>query len=217
MPGPNKTYSNNLHATADKQNGYFTAQQAKEAGYSGRMQIYHVQNDDWERIRRGIFRFNLYPPDEHPDLMPWYLWSCNSSGKPQAVFSHDTALAVYSIGTWRSKKVHITVPPDFRRRVIPSVITLHYAKLSSNEISKEHFVQVTTPLKTFIDLLDENLSLDFVQEALSDAIDRQLIHVQDIQQADLNKEQKKQFNKLLKQIYNERKKIYQSIRFPKRS
>ncbi len=107
MPGLNKIFLDKLYAIADGQNGYFTAQQAKQAGYSGRMQNYHVSNGDWEKIRRGVFRFRLYPPDEHPDLMQWYLWSHNSKGQPQAVFSHDAALALYSIGTWRSKKISV--------------------------------------------------------------------------------------------------------------
>jgi len=215
MPGLNKLYLNKLYAIADGQNGYFTAQQAKQAGYSRRMQIYHVSNDDWEKVRRGIFRFRLYPPDEHPDFMPWYLWSCNSDGQPQAVFSHDSALAIYSIGTWRSKKIHLTVPPNFRRRVVPAVLQLHHAKLTAHDIRKEHFVLATTPLKTFIDLLDTHLSLDFIQEALSDALDRQLIHIQDIEDANLDTEQKKQFSDMLKRINNERKKIFKPIRFSK--
>jgi len=215
MPGTNKLYLDNLYAIADGQNGYFTAQQAKEAGYSGRMQIYHANNGDWEKIRRGIFRFKLYPPDEQPDFMPWYLWSHNSNGEPQGVFSHDTALAIYSIGTWRSKKIHVTVPPNFRRRVVPPILELHRAKLSASEIRKEHFVPVTAPLKTIADLMAAGLSIDFIQEALSDALDRQLIHIQDIKRANLTKENKKQFEVMLKQINNERKKIFKPIRFSK--
>jgi predicted transcriptional regulator of viral defense system len=214
MPGINKLYLNNLHSIAERQNGYFTAKQALEAGYSRRMQIYHVQNEDWERYQRGIFRFKLYPPDEHPDLMPWYLWSCNSAGEPQAVFSHDTALSIYGIGTWRSKKIHITVPPGFRRSSIPKILSLHFDILKDKQITTEHFVPVTNPVKTFADLIKDNLSQDFLKEALADAVEKQLITPQDIHASQIDIHHKQLLNHLLKQVHGQRKKISNSLRIP---
>ena len=38
--------------------------------------------------------------------------------------------------------------------------------------------------------MDVGLSADFIQEALSDALDRKLIHIQDIEGANLTKENK---------------------------
>jgi hypothetical protein len=171
-----KSYLKNLFAIAESQEGYFTAKQALASGYSSRMQTYHVQNGDWIKETRGIFRLDSYPPAVKPELMIWYLWSANRAGDPQGIFSHETALDIHSLSSWTSDKLHMTVPPGFQRMVIPPLIKLHRKKVSSDDFSLKYGVRVTKPLKTIVDLLKSSqVPRKYLQEALAQAIEQQII------------------------------------------
>jgi hypothetical protein len=71
------------------------------------MPTYHVQNGDWIKEARGIFRLDYFPPVPKPELMVWYLWSANRAGVPQGIYSHETALEIYSLSSWNSDKLHM--------------------------------------------------------------------------------------------------------------
>jgi len=61
----------NLFGIASLQQGYFTARQAKEAGYADSRFSYHVRKGRWIREGRGIYRLANYPPGDRPDLVYW--------------------------------------------------------------------------------------------------------------------------------------------------
>jgi hypothetical protein len=194
-----KDYAKQLYNIAEGQDGYFTAKQALASGYSDRMQTYHVQNGDWIRETRGIFRLASYPPVPEPELMVWYLWSCNRAGEPQSIYSHDTALQVYSLSSWNSQKLHMTVPPGFRRMVVPEVLCLHRKHVSKGDIAIRYGVKVTKPLRTIVDLLiDGHAPRKYIKEALDEALDRSLILPGDIANAKLTEEERELFEKLMR-------------------
>jgi predicted transcriptional regulator of viral defense system len=105
-----------LFITAESQQGYFTAKQAKSAGYNDNTHPYHVRNGDWIRVHRGIYRLNQFPQTERPDLMIWALWTCNRKGQIEGVYSHQTALSIDHLSDIMPDKLHMTVPPSFRRK-----------------------------------------------------------------------------------------------------
>ena len=140
---------NQLYEIADTQGGYFTARQALIAGYSDRMQTYHVTKGDWTREWRGIYKLRYYPDPRPDDLMLWYLWFSNREGVPQGVYSHDTALDLHELSTWTSSKTHMTVPKDFRRSKTPSSLQLHYADVRPFEMVSLRKVPVTTPVPDY--------------------------------------------------------------------
>lgn len=191
MAGLDKNKLANLYEIAETQDGYFTAKQALEAGYSQRMQSYHVSNGDWEREQRGIFRLKQFR-DRFDDYMIWYLWSANRQGEPQGVFSHDTALAIHELSTWVSGKIHMTVPRHFRRfKEFPRCLELHYADLGSEFITNAKRVRVTTPLKTLLDLLvSAHIPKHHIFEAMQQCIEQGIIHRNDIIEADLSKHER---------------------------
>ncbi len=100
-------YFKNLYPVAESQEGYFMAKQALAAGYSNRMQNYHVKNGNWIKDARSIFRLDSFPPAVKPELMVWYLWSFNRLGKPLGVYSHETALSIYALSSWNSNHLHL--------------------------------------------------------------------------------------------------------------
>lgn len=170
-----------LYDIANSQCGMFTAKQAASVGYSTRIQTYHVQTEDWQRQWRGIYRLRFYPHVGPNDLMTWYLWSSNRSSKPEGVFSHDTALELHELSTWSGSKVHMTVPKDFKRRVVPKALRLHPGELRHFEITSINHVPVTTVTRTILDLLQANsVPRHHLIEALQDARKRGLITKSDL-------------------------------------
>lgn len=170
-----------LHEIADSQGGYFTARQALGAGYSDRMQTYHVKTGDWIREWRGIYKLRYYPYPRPDDLMLWYLWSSNKEGVPQGVYSHDTALDLHELSNWTSSKMHMTVPKDFRRSKIPDALQLHYGDVRQFETTIIRQVRVTTPTRTLLDLAAGNyLQKHHLVEAMRDARRRGLILTTDL-------------------------------------
>ena len=57
-----------LYEIAETQNGYFTAAQARSAGYSHPLLSYHTRQGTFQRVARGIYRLTFFPPAPHEDL-----------------------------------------------------------------------------------------------------------------------------------------------------
>ncbi|WP_223243286.1 type IV toxin-antitoxin system AbiEi family antitoxin domain-containing protein [Streptomyces sp. CBMA123] len=49
-----------LWRIASTQRGYFTAAQARDAGYSYQAQRYHAQHGNWTPVDRAIYRFREF-------------------------------------------------------------------------------------------------------------------------------------------------------------
>lgn len=195
-----KSYFKNLYAIAESQDGYFTAKQALAAGYSNRMQSYHVQNGDWIKEARGIFRLDSFPPATKPQLMVWYLWSSNRPGQPQGVYSHATALEIHALSSWNTKELDMTVPPGFQRMVVPPLLRLHKKRLSANEIVTKYGVKVTKPLNTIIELLQEgSVPQKYLVEAVQEALEQQIILPEQIRKADLALESRELLDSLMRE------------------
>jgi len=163
-----------LYQIAAAQGGYFTAAQAWQAGYTYSQQHFHVARGNWFKIDRGLFRLRDFPAGEREDLIRWSLWSRNQKGVPQAVVSHDTALTVHELSDVMPARVHLTVPPRFRKRVPPGCV-LHKANPSPDDVEPRTGYQVTTPLRTLIDVADSALSQEHLNKAVRDALDRGLV------------------------------------------
>jgi predicted transcriptional regulator of viral defense system len=163
-----------LYQVAAAQGGYFTAAQARQAGYAYSQQHFHISRGNWLKIDRGLFRLRDFPPGEREDLIRWSLWSRDQKGVPQAIVSHDTALTVHDLSDVMPARVHLTVPPGFRKRVPPGCV-LHKADLAPEEIEARIGYQVTTPLRTLLDVADSPLSQEHLNKAVHDALGRGLV------------------------------------------
>lgn len=158
-----------LYALAETQGGYFTAADAKGLGYVYPHQYFHVKSGNWIRVDRGIFRLKHFPTATHEDLLRWWLWS-----RKQAVISHESAAMVYDLGDVLPRKTHLTVPPGFRKRVPPSVI-LHRARLKENDAERRDGFPITTPLRTILDLAQDQLDPERLTLVTRDAIKKGLV------------------------------------------
>ena len=158
-----------LYDIAAAQGGYFTAAQAKRIGYAYSQQHFHVSRGNWLKVEHGLFRLRDFPPGEREDLIRWSLWSRNQKGTPLAVVSHDTALTVHELSDVMPARVHLTVPPAFRKRVPPGCV-LHKTILLPEDVESRTGYQVTTPLRTLLDVADSPLSPEHLNRAVRNAL-----------------------------------------------
>ncbi len=88
------------------------------------------------------------------DFTKWCLWSRNQKDQPQGVISHNSALALYGILPYNSQKVHLTVPPRFRKE-IPGEVVIHKASLNLSAIESHDSFMVTRLGQTLVDMRPE--------------------------------------------------------------
>jgi predicted transcriptional regulator of viral defense system len=166
-----------LFAIAESQDGYFTMAQALEAGFARSTHSYHVKAGNWIREYRGIYRLRHFPMTENGHLVLWSLWSRNLRGNPQGVYSHTTALALRDLSDANPSKLHMTVPPGFRRNsATPSVLVLHKAKLEPGELVRERGFSITTPMRAILDsAVSGDADPDMLHQALTEGLRRGII------------------------------------------
>lgn len=165
-----------IFQVADSQNGYFTSKQAEESGYARANFHRFVRSGEWVKEHRGIYRLSMYPIQDRPELVLWTLWSRNKKGEFLGVWSHQTALDIHELTDIMPAKMHMTVPKEFRKnQQIPEILTLHYAHLSEDEVEKRRGYKVTTPIRTFADIISaESVSIDQITMGIKDALRRGL-------------------------------------------
>jgi hypothetical protein len=166
-----------LFRVAETQQGYFTAKQALRAGYAYRSHLYHIGTGAWIRERRGIYRLARFPSSPEEQYVLWSLWSRNRLDEPQGIFSHQTALSIHELSDVMPPKLHMTVPPAFRRSsAVPKVLVLHKAGVRRADVEPRQGYRVVRPLRAICDLLAEGTeSSDRLRQALSEALQRGLV------------------------------------------
>ena len=190
-----------LFAIAESQDGYFTMAQALESGFARSTHSYHVKEGNWLREHRGIYRLRQYPQAENGQLVLWSLWSRDRQGEPQGVYSHTTALSLRDLSDANPSKLHMTVPPGFRRNSeAPAVLVLHKSKLAPHEVIWERGYAITTAMRAILDsAASGDTDMDMLQEAVGQGLRRGLITRTEIKQAksrvDLDPELRRILNK----------------------
>lgn len=160
-----------LFDVASGQQGYFTAQQAGAAGFSREVLRHHAATGRYIRIHRGLYRLRDYPSSPYEDLMAAWL-----SLGPDAVISHDSALALLELGTIIPNSIHVTVPRGRRYARRRPGITLHTTTqpiTPADRIEREG-IPTTTPARTIVDVAATNIGPDQVEMAVEQALTRGL-------------------------------------------
>jgi predicted transcriptional regulator of viral defense system len=191
-----------LYDFAEQQGGFFTARQAREAGYADNTHPYHVKAGNWVRERRGIYRLARFPMPSRPDLMLWQLWSHNRSGEPQGTFSHATALTLHELSDVMPRRLDMSVPPGFQRMAaIPAVLNLHRARLGDDDVETVDGVRVTTPLRTLVDVIDDEiLGQDLQVQAVHEAIRRGRVARRQLETAKATRRTRQRIDRILRQV-----------------
>lgn len=176
MASSRDTY-NRLYEIAADQGGYFTTRQAITAGYADNTHPFHVKAGNWVRAHRGIYCLAKHPMPEHPDKILWWLWSRDRTEVPQGVYSHETALSYYDLSDINPSKLHMTVPPRFRRSsAIPKILVLHRGVVPDEDATHVQGFRITKPLRAIADLIvAQTVQLDHMEQAVKQAFERYLI------------------------------------------
>ncbi len=177
-----KSITDDLFEIAEGQQGYFTAGQAADVGYLLGSQAHHVKAGNWVRASRGIYRLARFPQSDEEQLVIYYLWSRNRAGVPEGVYSHQTALSIHELSDVNPAKLHMTVPPAFRRSAKePSILVLHRTILDGKDVEQRQSFRVTRPIRTIVDLATiELVSRDMIAQALAEGRSRGLITTREI-------------------------------------
>jgi prepilin-type N-terminal cleavage/methylation domain-containing protein len=141
-----------LNKYAELQAGYFTGFQATKCGYAKNSFSYHIKHNNWLKITRGLYRLSGYEDNFNSECIKWTLWSRNRKEQPQAVISHQTALAYYNIIPETINNIHLTVPKDFQKRKIPKTgLIIHKENLKLSDLENHGGFMTTNLLKTVKD------------------------------------------------------------------
>lgn len=173
---PNQPDWDRLFAVAQAQSGYFTTAQAAQSGYSRPLLHKYLATGKVLRVRRGVYRVVHFPASEHEDIIVLWLWA-----EQAGVFSHETALALHDLSDALPGKVHLTVPPGWRRRRlrVPAGLVLHFADVGDVDRASYSAVPVTAPLRTLRDCIEANVAADLVRQGIVQARRRGIVSAKD--------------------------------------
>lgn len=172
-----------LFEVADRQAGYFTSRQAREAGYDYRLQHYHRERGNWLPVGHGLYRLRQYPDVGDEELVRLSLWSRDRGGRPQAVVSHETALRLHELTDLMPDRIHLSVPKGFRKEA-PKGVVLHKARFDEGDVEDRRGYRVTTPLKTIMDIVrSPRVSPEHLEAAVAEALERGLVRRKRLQAA----------------------------------
>ncbi len=162
-PAPNKPDLDQLFGVAVGQAGYFTAAQAREAGFSLQLLQHHLTHGSLERAGRGIFRFVRFPATEEGDLVVPWLWS-----ERRGVVSHESALHAHDLADALPARVHLTLPAAdaLRRLRIPANVAVAYADIPAGDLVQHGPVPVTSALRTLRDCIAAQVAPEWLQQAV---------------------------------------------------
>lgn len=162
------TSFDNLYSVAEGQAGYFTTAQARAAGFSPRQLSYYVATRRFARVRHGVYRLTHFPHSPHEDLFIAWL-----NAGPQAVISHDSALALYELSDAMPVDIHLIVPRTASRR--RRGMRLHTHQLKPEDVTRYAGLPVTTVPRTLVHVTAAGLADDLVVQAIREAIERGLV------------------------------------------
>jgi predicted transcriptional regulator of viral defense system len=95
-----------LYRIAESQGGYFTAEQALDAGMDRSTLRYHARpGGRYERIRRGLYQLRHFPSSPHEHVVAAWLDLPST-----AVVSHESAFELYDLSDVIPNAIHITLP-----------------------------------------------------------------------------------------------------------
>jgi len=163
-----------LYDVAERQAGYFTTAQAREAGFTQPQLTYYTRSGRFLRVRWGVYRLALFPSTPHEDLFVAWL-----RAGPAAVISHDSALALYDLSDTLPGRIHVTVPRSSSRR--RSGLALHTSSLDPEEVTTVEGLPTTRVSRTIADVASSGLAEEQVIQAVQQAIDRGLIRADALQ------------------------------------
>jgi hypothetical protein len=83
-------------------------------------------------------------------------------------------MAVHDISDLMPARIHLTVPPGFRKKP-PAGIVLYRGRLTEHEVEQRDWFRVTTPLRTLMDVAQVAISIEHIARGIQDAVRKGLL------------------------------------------
>jgi predicted transcriptional regulator of viral defense system len=160
-----------LEAEAYQQSGYFNAAQARAHTVSRQLLEHHVRRGRFQRVRRGLYRIQGFPTVEHDDMREAWM----AVGVPDALLSHESALALLDLSDNVHDATHILVPRRHRGLRPPPGAVIH-TRPDSEDIATvwRDGLPLTAPARTLLDAADQ-LQPEQLAMAVRQALRRGLV------------------------------------------
>jgi predicted transcriptional regulator of viral defense system len=167
-----------LEAEAYQQSGYFNAAQARAHAVSRQLLEHHVRRGHFQRVRRGLYRIHGFPTVEHDDMREAWM----AVGIPDALLSHESALALLDLSDNIHDATHILVPRRHRGLRSPPGVIVH-TRPDSEDIATvwRDGLPLTAPARTLLDVADQ-LQPEQLAMAVRQALRRGLVTSGQLQQ-----------------------------------
>jgi predicted transcriptional regulator of viral defense system len=166
---PARPDSEALFSTASEQAGYFTAAQAREAGYSWPLISYHATRGRFVRAARGLYRLRDYPSSPREELIAAWLRLA-----PDAAVSHESALEALGLSDVIPDSIHLTVPRARRKLSRTAGVSIHTTirPLEVTDVLTRDGVRLTAPARTIVDVAEAGTAPEQVVIATRQAVER---------------------------------------------
>lgn len=162
-----------LYIQAEAQAGYFTAQQAVDAGMDRSTLSHHARpGGRYERIRPGLFRMRHFPSSPFEHVMVAWLPLRGAA----AVVSHESALELHELSDVIPDAVHLTVPRSERGLRRREGVRLHTTSRPPSEAEVQTIagLPVTNPERSIVDSLEAGAQPEQIELAVRQAVRRLL-------------------------------------------
>ena len=156
-----------LYAVAESQAGYFTTAQASSAGYSRSLVYHHAKAGTFAKARSGVYRLSRFPASPWEDLFVAWL-----QAGPEAVVSHDSALALFELSDAMPSEMHFTLPRTSSHR--RPHIRMHTSALAREDVVMREGLPVTSVARTIADVARAGTSQGIVDQAITQSLERGL-------------------------------------------
>lgn len=162
-----------LYQLAEEQGGYFTTQQAVEAGMDRSTLRYHARpGGRFERSRRGLYRLRHFPTSPTEHIVAAWL-PLRPAG---AVVSHVSALELYELSDVIPDVVHVSVPRSKRGQRPRDGVSIHTITetLEPDQVRVVSGLRVTSPERALVESLEGGAQPDQIEMGIREALDRGL-------------------------------------------
>ena len=163
-----------LYALAAPRSGWITSADATDAGVSRQQLARYAGSGVLRRSRYGIYRFRDFPVQPFEDVIEACLWA-----GPEAVASHETALAIYGLGDAMPASIHITVPHRLRKK--RTGVIVHVAACTAAEVETREGVPITSAARTIRDIAAK-ATVEDVAAIVREAEERGLLRRREVQE-----------------------------------
>lgn len=172
-----------LLSFAARQNGAFTLEQAKIAGYNAQRIQDYITEGRMVRLRRGIYGFTYLLEEEKLDFVLIALWA-----HKRCIFSRRSAAFLHGMLRERPEEYDIIVPHglvfDERKVGREGSVRLWHGQIPMRERFLYKNVFATAPLRTLEDLAEDvtegRIPPETLREAAQRALNKKLVGPREI-------------------------------------